>query len=238
MQLSHYSHAAGINFILYEGNDGTGLALDAVHGTQHFITAFRNRFTGWETGKTTQTYAAANAAFSRYTNILGNILGTTGYHTDYLAGSNAAIYHLDYSGGGGAPSDSFVTTSMYRWGNWDTVTNAVRWCTDATAPCTASEVPTGISPYAQSVPANHTLPNSFIHASKPSWFGNVTWPPIGPDVTGGNVANTGGYVYKIPARVCYEAGAKDGSGKLTAFNGTTCYASSSLPSAPTNVRIR
>src|SRR6266571_2475923 len=63
----------------------------------------------------------------------------------------------------------------------------------------------GISPYGNSVPANQTLPASFYLSAKPSWWGTMPWPAIGPDVTGGNIANVGGHAYKNPAQVCYES---------------------------------
>jgi hypothetical protein len=44
--------------------------------------------------------------------------------------------------------------------------------------------------------ADHALPPSLYRAAKPTWFGNVSWPPIGPDVAG--------YTSKIPAQLRYE----------------------------------
>jgi hypothetical protein len=62
----------------------------------------------------------------------------------------------------------------------------------------------------------------------------VAWPPIGPDVTGGNIANTGGHANKIPAQLCYENTAKNAGGFLTAFDADACY--SKLKPA-TNLKI-
>ena len=69
-----------------------------------------------------------------------------------------------------------------------------------------------------------SLPDSFYRSAKPAWFGNVPWPPIGPDVSGGT--GPGGHAYKIPAEVCYEnaLGGTDGTGSpLPGFNAATCY---------------
>ena len=52
--------------------------------------------------------------------------------------------------------------------------------------------------------SDHNLPTSMYLSSKPSWFGNIPWPPIGPDVTGGQ--DTSGHVYDIPAKYCYDHG--------------------------------
>ena len=106
----------------------------------------------------------------------------------------------------------------YDWGNYDVVNGSVRW--------QSAEVPTGLSDYPNSVPASQILPNSFYLAARPSWFRTVTWPPIGPDVSGGNIANTGGYANRIPAQECYTSvmgGPADGSGAVLSFNANTCY---------------
>ena len=79
---SDWLHAAGIDSVLFEGNNGAGLTADNIHGTHNFITVFRNRFTGWETGKTSQT-TPANIYLSSLFNLVGNVLGTSGYHNSY-----------------------------------------------------------------------------------------------------------------------------------------------------------
>jgi hypothetical protein len=79
-----------------------------------------------------------------------------------------------------------------------------------------------------------TLPPSFYLSSKPSWFGSVPFPAIGPDVTGG-LANAAGHAYAIPAEVCYESvmGGSSGTGSpFATFNAATCYPSGSGPAAP------
>ena len=84
-------------------------------------------------------------------------------------------------------------------------------------------MPSGINPYS----ANQSLPASFYLTAKPTWWPTAEpWPPIGPDVTGGNIANVGGHAYKIPAELCYEnlGGLADGTGPLlTNFDAANCY---------------
>ena len=75
---------------------------------------------------------------------------------------------------------------------------------------------------------SHTLPASFYLASKPSWFGSINYPAIGPDVSGG--VDSGGHVYAIPAQACYENTAKDANGLLI-FNPDACYAATPTPHA-------
>ena len=71
----------------------------------------------------------------------------------------------------------------------------------------------------------------------------VAWPPIGPEVTGGTVANVGGRVHKIPAQLCYEHMTDDpafAAGTVRSFNAEACFpsgASSTAPAPPTNLRI-
>jgi len=109
---------------------------------------------------------------------------------------------------------------MMRWGNYDTVNAAVLW--------NASEVPSGLSQYANPVPADNNLPNSFYLSAKPSWWAaSIPWPAIGPDVTGGQ--DTAGHAYKIPAHVCYDNSQKNADGTLI-FNADNCYGNNPPPS--------
>jgi len=129
-----------------------------------------------------------------------------------------------------------------------------------TAECNTLEIPTASIPRlaGASVPNTETLAASWYLPAKPSWWptpwGEPKWPPIGPDVVGGNhqynsVGNgIGGHVDKIPAQLCYENAAVDSSYPfaitnvdrgLLAFDATTCYIASSAvpPVAPTNVIV-
>jgi HYDIN/CFA65/VesB family protein len=171
--------------------------------------------------------------------------GTVGpsFNTNYEASPNngitspcyTSIYVAGWVAGctgvsGTFQSDNEVINEMMRWGNCDTVHAA---CT-----FTNSEVPTSAFPFfaALSVPASHTLPASFYYNSKPSWWNGVNftappWPPIGPDVTGGNLATLpAGVAYEIPARLCYENTPQDAtnypSTTIIAFDANSCYATS------------
>jgi hypothetical protein len=256
------SHTAGIDNGLYEGNVGNQINGDVFHGTHHFITAFRNRWSGtqpacWVSGSpyASATFGTCNnnlasvalLSFSRFYNFVGNVLGTAGtsaiYET-YPGGPGGGVAIFDLGAGNSensvtVPPDPNVRTTLMRWGNYDTVTGAARW--------NASEVPSNLSgaqaAYSNPVPPNQTLPASFYLSAKPGWWPAAkAWPPIGPDVTGGNIANTGGHAYTIPAQDCFAAmgGPADGTGPVLTFNSTNCYGSSSggsAPSAPTNLRI-
>jgi hypothetical protein len=232
MQSSSYLHAGGIGFVLFEGNDGIGFTADAIHGTTDFATVFRNLFTGWEPGKSQQTVPIHLYTYNRYVNVIGNVLGRSGYHNRYETaapsgtGGNTAIYTLGWSGNGGTtdsgvPNDPRVKTTLFRWGNYDVVNAAVVW--------NAAEVPSALTPFGNPVPGNHTLPASLYLAGKPAWWGPVPWPAIGPDVTGGQ--DPTGHAYKVPARLCYDATSKTGG--ILNFNAAACYSSAQDTTPPT-----
>jgi len=233
-------HDAGVMYNLFEGNNGSGYWGDLVHGTSGLNTVFRNRAVGWESGKTGDTVSVQLYSYKRYENIIGNVLGQFGYHTTYQTSkgvnASAAIYDLGAGNTNGSvtvPSDSLVATTLMRWGNYDVVNAAVRFVN--------SEVPSGISPYANPVPASSALPPSFYLNAKPSWWPSAkAWPPIGPDVTGGNLPNLGGFAYTIPAQDCFAnvmAGPADGTGSVLAFNPNNCYTTQSGPAPPTNLTV-
>ena len=233
MAQSAFMHAGGIDNLLLEGNIGAGIYSDLFHGSHNFVTLFRNRYNGYETGKTSMTVPVALWPKSRYYNIVGNVLGDTALpHTIYQFGpgstgnSNAAIYVIG-TGATYSPDDPLVLSTLMRWGNYDIVNNAVRFV--------SSEIPSSLSQFANSVPASQTLPASFYLSARPGWFvtpwGTPPWPAVGPDVTGGNIANVGGHAYMIPAELCYTNLTKDSNGILN-FSAATCYGSSTTPTAP------
>ena len=71
--------------------------------------------------------------------------------------------------------DRNVPATIIRHGNFDYVNNAVVW--DPNIP-------------------DHTIPNSLYLSGRPSWWGNLPWPPIGPDLNP--------MVGLIPAQVRYQ----------------------------------
>jgi len=83
-----------------------------------------------------------------------------------------------------------------------------------------------LSQYANPVPTQQRVPNSYYLSGKPGfWPATIPWPPIGPDVTGGD--GPGGHAYRNPAHVCYDNTAKDSNGILN-FNAYNCYATGSI----------
>ena len=238
---SVWIHAGGIDNLLLEGNVGSGLYADLFHGSHHFVTAFRNRWNGWEPGKTAHTNPVSLLNYSRFFNFVGNVLGDTNrpqtvYEATPATGSNSvAIYDLGIGTisccQGGDPN---VSRTVMRWGNYDIVSGASRFV--------PAEVPSLIANFANPVPSSHALPASLYLGAKPGWWPSTKpWPAIGPDVTGGNIPGVGGHAYTIPALDCYGmmGGPADGTGSPLTFNAARCYtnAGGTPPSPPTNLRI-
>jgi hypothetical protein len=196
MQADHYSHTAGNGMVLDEGNSGIGAKGDIVHGTSNLFTYFRNHYVGWEPGKTAETSPVNVYAFNRYYNFIGNVLGMSGYHNDYRQGegTSTSIYRFG-RGANAVPPDSVAAATMLRWGNYDVVTGTVRF--------EPGEVPSQLAVAPNPVPASTALPASFYLPGKPSWWGSVPWPAIGPDVTGGDIAGVAGHAFMIPAEKCF-----------------------------------
>jgi hypothetical protein len=169
---------------------------------------------------------------------VGGTLTGPSWHAGYEASPGTSsmncpnvIFMLGWPTGGCAASagnllsDPSVAATMMRWGNYDTFHGSVEW--------NAGEIPTTGGQYLKGnpVPATHTLPPSFYYRSKPAWyaspFGSPPFPPIGPDVSGGELAGLAGHAYRNPARLCYENATQDsvnypGKGVIT-FDAKNCY---------------
>jgi hypothetical protein len=167
---------------------------------------------------------------------LGYILNT--YSPVAYSFCNSLPYGSCTSTGSGATStpygdwDPQVYGYLLRWGNYDVVTGAVRWCGNSsdtgwiTTCLSTSEIPTTISSYSNAVPSygdkgagQSPMPASFYYSSKPSFLSSsVPWPVTGPDVTSGNLGNCSGGSYSGMAAT---AAAQCGSGAtlVTAWAG-------------------
>ena len=92
----------------------------------------------------------------------------------FLAGSGGLLALAPLGVMHGVDDDN-VAATLLRHGNYDYVNSDTIWDPNIT---------------------NHTLPPSLYLTEKPSWFGDVDWPPIGPDVPD--------LVQKIPAQLRFE----------------------------------
>ena len=174
-----FNHSPHNMLNLAEGNVIDNYKDDGYFGSASHNTLFRNRITQYLELK----------HFSNYYNIVGNVLGTTGfsnaYETTTVNYSNNPIYALGYPNIGNhsytgtfGPTtppdyhalpntldgcqqlDRNVRATILRHGNFDYVNNSTVW---------------------DPAISDHTIPNSLYLGGKPSWWGNLPWPPIGPD---------------------------------------------------------
>jgi hypothetical protein len=254
-------HAAGDMMNLSEGNIMLGYYADVFHGTNAFNTLFRNALIGHRYSSSPFGTVQASVHLqskNRFFNVVGNVLGDNSYITTYetaLADSGTSIYVIGWKGSGSGVdpgNDTNVKRTLLRWGNWDSVTSTAdttdgdqtgtRWCgnssnTGWTTRCASTtEVPSAITNYANPIPATETLPTSWYLPSKPAWFGTRSFPPIGPDVSGGTITQLGGHAKLNPAADCYlntMGGAVDGSGGPYSFNYAACYPSTLASNPPT-----
>lgn len=211
-------HSTGDNYTLQEGNVIPNINWDDTHGPIVLTTSYRNFIPGWESCANSQCGTASSKGyhtdsilsqtFARYNGWVGNVLGTPGVITHYQsvgADQNFTIYTLG-AAGSVTPSDSLVNTTGLRWGNYDNVTAAVRWCgtssdTGWSTTCgSTTEVPSAASGYPNFEPvlggsstSAGPLPASFFITARPSWWSSsIPFPAIGPDVTGGNIGQCSG----------------------------------------------
>ena len=194
MPYSLNTHGAHPTMNLFEGNVGTGIAFDTVHGSSSHNTVFRNAFSGYQgnlegygTFVLNNTYVMGVMSWNRDVTVVGNVLGTDGYHSNYQVdvvtypsnyGNIKSIYLLGFWGNYTAlnNADPETVTSLLRTGNYDAVNDAIVW--DASGA--------------------QTLPDSLYLGARPSWWNNaVPFPPIGADLVT--------RVSPIPAQLRFEA---------------------------------
>jgi hypothetical protein len=176
-----FSHGSGSILNLAEGNVINNFEDDGYYGSSSYNTLFRNRISGQVRLK----------HFSDYYNVVGNVLGDTWANTyetevaNYWEQGIAPIYELGFPNIGNASyTDTFgptdppdyhalpntldgcqqldrnVKATILRHGNWDAANKRVGWDNKI---------------------SDHTIPNSLYLTAKPSWWGELPWPPIGPD---------------------------------------------------------
>ncbi len=170
-QSGFLQHGGFPNMNLYEGNWAPGLGGDNVWGGCNRNTWFRNRFTGKDSdpgGSHGNLEAAALMSTNRHCQIIGNILGQPSLLTYQDDGTTAChsdrVYFLGtYDPGSGCSGvyDPIVVQSLIRAVNWTSATTT-----------NSGVINDGYSP--------SDLPNSYYLASKPAFFGDLTWPPIDP----------------------------------------------------------
>ena len=147
-------HVPGNAFRLYEGNISNAFVEDDTHGTHDLSTWFRNYASGYYTPYTTNPNREVFNIDSgnRFTNFVGNVLGsylTTTYTWSNYGAGDTFDFVYEFAANGSVEYDPLVQASSLRWGNYDTVTGATRWCGPGaagftSAPCNGT-VTTGLA---------------------------------------------------------------------------------------------
>jgi hypothetical protein len=182
------NHGAHGMMNLFEGNVTEQFQNDGYHGSGSHNTLFRNWVNGLHPANSANRKMVDLCRWSYYHNTVGNVLGAPAWtpaayemtgEPDYT--SQPCIYRLGYpnmggNGLGAGYPDTKVKATLLRHGNYDFFNRATVWDPAIT---------------------DHVIPASLVYSSKPSYFGSLPWPPIGPDVPG--------YVTDIPARARWNA---------------------------------
>lgn len=172
----------------------------------------------YECQATSTTYTGCAASYN-INGVADKMIYSTGYIFNTYSPVAYAYCNSTPAGscattGSGATStpygdwDAQVHPYLLRWGNYDVITGATRWCgnssdTGWSGTCSStSEIPTSLSIYSNAVPTygdtsagQSAMPASFYYASKPTFLGSAAWPVAGPEVTGGNLGNCSGGPY-------------------------------------------
>ena len=167
-------HGDNANFNLVEHNVAPAGGADCFWGSNRKNTFHRNHFMRWgyvsppptNTVMQLGMYAISLEATNYHHNFVGNIWGTPRDTGDANSSHYALNIGYDSRQGNEYPAAPKDTNSLYTAtfiGNYDFQTNGTHW-------------PNGVV----------ALESSYHRASKPSWFGSLAWPPIGPDVNTNN----------------------------------------------------
>lgn len=232
------AHQEGGAMNLFEGNSFTKFWSDFFHGNTVLNTLYRNHLT---------TQGIDLNSYHRWYNAIGNVINASTYesycNTPPLFYRWAGVafrlgypqQNADCSTTSGVAFDTQVRASLMRWGNYVT-TGGTRWL--------CAEVPTGDALFPNTCPGPDgqasTLPSSFYLSSRPPWWPTAkAWPPIGPDVTGGNLTGYAGHAYTLPAQDCYTLA----SGNVANFIPALCYVvggggDTIPPNPPTNLTVQ
>jgi hypothetical protein len=273
------THTSGGAMTLFEGNQTDGATADPPHGNSILQAFFRNHFRGRDYCDPTNNANGTSSAHidgcsltgppidmrhhARGYSFVGNVLGHPSVHSTYESTSSPDATTIWNFGNGslyGMSDDAVVVASALRWGNYDTVNDATRFVT--------SEIPTAGIPRLTGATVPTCVPTCLAQLT-PSWYlsskpttwwntpwGEPKWPPLGPDVTGGNhhdnlvSGGIGGHADMIPAMLCYYNTARDTGYPLSvthtdrgfvAFDASTCYlatgSDTTPPAAPTGVMV-
>jgi hypothetical protein len=212
------NHGGHGSYNLYEGNMAPRFQCDGYHGSASHDTAFRNWFHG-TSSMTDQFWICVNLnRFTRCYNIVGNVLGRKGYTWLYEVEQVGFSYdkHFIYSlgfpnmGNGWSNGKTAQLSKGQYWADWERMLASEPG--KGPGPGGFQELDLDVKKTAllkgnhnykdNGVPESEslgsaTLPKSLYLKERPAWYGDLPWPPFGPD--------TDFEHNKIPAQVRFEA---------------------------------
>ncbi|HYF48411.1 MAG TPA: right-handed parallel beta-helix repeat-containing protein, partial [Planctomycetota bacterium] len=167
------THGAHCWMNLFEGNVTAAFTADFYWGSGSHNVLFRNLFHCDQLmvdGRPMPINVIAVRWDERnyFNSCIGNVLGREGMKGSLEGSAEVGLdkphiwrlgYHAPSSTG--APGDPKVVQTLLRHGNFDYVSGKTHW--DASVP-------------------ERALPKSLYLKAKPAFFGQLPWPPIGPDV--------------------------------------------------------
>ena len=197
------SHMVGPHHVLFEGNYAFNWDSDNTHGNSVYHTIFRNHLrcirspftnplTSNRVDDATQhgngpKRCAGATGYSYWMSFIGNVLGAPGQMSGFayeVTGPRGmrtpAIWLLGWDGASPQPYDPATAETTIRHGNFDYLTNTIRW--DSNSP-------------------DRTLPPSLYLDKKPDFFNagrGYYWPWVDP------VGTT--KLHTLPAKARYDAG--------------------------------
>jgi hypothetical protein len=166
------SHMVGSHHMLFEGNESFNYDSDNTHGNAFAHTIFRNHLIGKRRSfsGTSNLRTGGLMHGSWWHAFIGNVMGVNGQMSGWIYNdggppqtgnqwsSSPSVWKLGYDPTHWEQSaDPKVLSTALRDGNFDYLTNTVKW--DRTA---------------------QTLPDSLYLASKPAFFGSNPWPWVDP----------------------------------------------------------
>jgi hypothetical protein len=176
-------HGGESNWNLIEGNIATELMSDDYWGSNHNNTYFRNYAVRYSQGEAKTVlsgmYALRIDQYNQHHNLVANVSCTPG--VDGTGGAwSVTVFGDDYASLDPTtpPQDPSVVSTMVYTANFDHISKTIQY---------------------DPAIADHTPTNSYYLASKPSWFGAMAWPAIGPDIAASTNANVASAVL-IPAQ--------------------------------------
>lgn len=230
------NHGAHNSFNLFEGNVTPSFQPDGYFGSVSHDTIFRNRIHGYQAynkvGDASGSVAIKLKRFTRYYNVVGNILGmprsSAVYEHTASGASTPAMYQLGYPNIGNHSYSGTAEPSAGKWwADWGSSTGPSGYQERDLDVANTLIRKGNYNTVNSAIPSNEslgsdTLPNSLFINSKPAWFYELAWPPFDPTRP---VIDMVASITAIPAGYRYLNSGMDPSGEM------------SRPSPPLGLRV-